>query len=111
MSHVVNDENIKMLARNIEFKTIVGVYSIIIKFPKNNKRYEKVTIYNNCLAGGPISYANVALCQKSDSTLLFGVVTNHDGCFEIKVEDAENSFLRVSCVGFQVQNVEIKKFP
>ena len=26
MSHVVNDENIKMLARNIEFKTIVGVY-------------------------------------------------------------------------------------
>lgn len=61
--------------------------------------------------GEPISYANVALCQKSDSTLLFGVVTNHDGCFEIKVEDAENSFLRVSCVGFQVQNVEIKKFP
>ena len=61
--------------------------------------------------GEPISYANVALCQKSDSTLLFGVGTNHDGCFEIKVEDAENSFLRVSCVGFQVQNVEIKKVP
>ena len=61
MSHVVNDENIKMLARNIEFKTIVGVYSIIVKFPKNNK----VTIYNNCLAISNSTYCSSYLRASS----------------------------------------------
>ena len=65
MSHVVNDENIKMLALNIEFKTIVGVYSIIVKFPKNNKRYEKVTIYNNCLAISNNTYCSSYLRASS----------------------------------------------
>lgn len=66
-------------------------------------------VYN--AEGEPISFANVALCQKSDSTLLFGVTTNSDGHFEIKVKDVKNKFLQVSYVSYQTQNVEIKEAP
>lgn len=60
--------------------------------------------------GEPISFANVVLYQKSDSTRLLHVTTNRNGYFELKVKNAENTFLQVSCVGYQTQNVEIKDF-
>lgn len=65
----------------------------------------------NDTEGKPISFANVVLLQKADSTLLLGTATNQDGGFEIEVKDMENSFLQVSCVGYQTQNVEIGASP
>lgn len=62
----------------------------------------------NDTEGKPISFVNVALLQKADSTLLLGTTTNQDGYFEFEANDVENSFLRVSCVGYQTQNVGIE---
>ncbi len=59
----------------------------------------------------PVSFANVTLFQKADSTFLSGTATNQDGYFEIEVKDVESSFLQVSCVGYQTQNVEIEESP
>lgn len=49
----------------------------------------------NDTEGKPISFANVVLLQKADSTLILGTATNQDGCFEIEVKDMENSFLQM----------------
>lgn len=58
--------------------------------------------------GEVLSYANVKLCQKVDTTYIGGTTTNHEGFFEIEVKDVEGSFLQVSYVGYQTQNIEIK---
>jgi len=66
-------------------------------------------VYNT--EGEKIPSANVMLYQKSDSTLLFGTTTNLDGIFKLEVKDIKKTFLRVSYVGYQTQNVEIKETP
>jgi hypothetical protein len=61
--------------------------------------------------GEVISFANIALYQKVDSTLLFSTTTNDNGCFEIKVKDSKRCFLRVSFVGYQTKDIEPTKEP
>ena len=61
--------------------------------------------------GEAISFANVMLCQKSDSTILSGVATDKDGCFEIILKDSAKCYLRVSFVGYEDRIVEIATTP
>lgn len=55
----------------------------------------------------PIPLANVTLCHKSDSLRISSTTTNNEGFFEMDVKDTLNCFLRVSCVGYQPQDVTI----
>lgn len=61
----------------------------------------------NNTAGEPIPFANVTLHQKTDSTLISGTTTNSDGNFEMKVGNPQNSFIQVSYIGYETQNIEI----
>ncbi|MCD8310294.1 MAG: TonB-dependent receptor, partial [Prevotellaceae bacterium] len=58
--------------------------------------------------GQPIPFANVALWQKADSTLLSGTTTDEAGMFTLEVGDKEKCFLQVSHIGYETQTVEIK---
>ena len=51
--------------------------------------------------GGPVSYANVALLQAADSSLLTGAVSDADGRFQLQSPAAGGTYLlRLSAIGF-----------
>lgn len=55
--------------------------------------------------GEALSFANVALFQLSDSSLLTGAVSDADGNFKIKrPKSAGTYFLQISAIGFQQKN-------
>jgi hypothetical protein len=51
--------------------------------------------------GAPVSYANVALLQAADSSLLTGAVSDADGVFQLKSPAVAGTYLlRLSAIGF-----------
>ncbi|MCD8310188.1 MAG: TonB-dependent receptor [Prevotellaceae bacterium] len=57
--------------------------------------------------GQPIPFANVALWQKADSTLLSGTTTDDAGLFSLEVQEREKCFLQISHIGYETETVEI----
>lgn len=55
--------------------------------------------------GNPIEFACVALYSVTDTTLITGSVTDSMGNFEIISELIDNTFLKVSMVGYETKLV------
>lgn len=51
--------------------------------------------YNN-----PLSYANVLLCNKKDTTFILGCVSNEEGRFSLSPPEPDNYILKVSYIGY-----------
>ncbi len=49
----------------------------------------------------PLEYASVALYKKSDSTLVTGVITNHEGNFRIEKLGPGQYYLRIQFLGYE----------
>ncbi len=61
--------------------------------------------------GEAISSATVALYQKKDSIQIALTTADHEGRFDIKVIDKSNSYLKVSCIGYEPQKIDIISSP
>ncbi len=56
----------------------------------------------------PMSFANVVLINRTDSTFIKGTVTKDDGTFTIQTEK-NDGLLKVSCVGYKTRCIEVQK--
>ena len=56
----------------------------------------------------PISYANVVLLEKSDSTFIHGTVTNVQGEFKLVDTKVDNYMLRISVLDMRVNTYLIQ---
>ncbi len=61
--------------------------------------------------GQSIEFANVALCQSADSTIIAGCTTDEKGQFSFSTECTEEMYLRVSFVGYKTKFVELAASP
>lgn len=63
------------------------------------------------IQGQKIAFANVLLCQSSDSTMISGCTSDEDGAFAFALNHTDGIFLRVSFVGYKTKLVELEKCP
>ena len=61
--------------------------------------------------GKGIAFANVALCQSADSTIVAGCTSDENGKFSFTTECTEGMHLRVSFVGYKTRLVELETSP
>lgn len=61
--------------------------------------------------GQSIAFANVALCQSADSTIIAGCTSDEDGKFYFTTERTEKMYLRISFVGYKTKLVELGVSP
>ncbi|MCD8202282.1 MAG: carboxypeptidase-like regulatory domain-containing protein [Prevotella sp.] len=61
--------------------------------------------------GQSIAFANVALCQSKDSTIIAGCTSDENGKFYFTTESTEGMYLRISFVGYKTKLVELGVSP
>ncbi len=61
--------------------------------------------------GRILDFANILLCQDSDSTVISGCTSDMDGLFSLECKDKEGKHLKVSYVGYETQVVKIENSP
>ena len=82
-------------------KLLLSFISVMTLFPLFGGIKGKV----NDPIGKPIEYASVALYSVSDTTLITGSVTDSLGNFEIDSEQIDDTFLKVSMVGYETKMI------
>ena len=75
-----------------------GAHEIYLECTHKTDRHLKGTIIDE--QGQPVAYANIAILNPSDSTLLCGGVSNESGYFAIPLEQ-ERVLARISYVGYK----------
>ena len=75
-----------------------GAHEIYVECTHKTDRHLKGTIIDE--KGLPVAYANIAILNPSDSTLLCGGVSNESGYFAIPLEQ-ERVLARISYVGYK----------
>ena len=75
-----------------------GAHEIYLECTHKTDRHLKGTIIDE--QGQPVAYANIALLNPADSTLLSGGVSNESGYFAIPYEQ-EKTLIRISYVGYR----------
>lgn len=61
--------------------------------------------------GQCIAFANIALCQTSDSTVVAGCTSDENGSFIVPTEATDGMYLRISYVGYKTKMLELGKSP
>ena len=61
--------------------------------------------------GQSIAFANVALCQSNDSTIIDGCTSNEDGKFNLTTDGLKGKYLRISFVGYKTKFIELSSSP
>lgn len=61
--------------------------------------------------GQSIAFANVVLCQSSDSTIITGCTSDENGNFCFAMERTGGMYLRISFVGYKTKLVELGTSP
>lgn len=90
-----------MKTKSIITAVIFAVSTMFTANAQNNQLTGKVTN----IANQPLQFANVVLCSKLDSTVVAGAVTNAKGEYALKQITLEDTFLKVSFVGYETQTV------
>lgn len=62
-------------------------------------------------SGENMTFANVVLCQSSDSTVVSGGTTDENGEFSIPCENVTGKYLKISFVGYETQCVPATEVP
>src|SRR6056297_816797 len=58
-------------------------------------------------AGRPVAYANIALLERSDSSLAGGTITNEEGDFTFRYSIPGNFLLTASFIGYRTVHKKI----
>lgn len=90
-----------MKTKSIIIVAMIAVSTMFTAKAQNNQLTGKVTN----IANEPLQFANVILCSKADSTIVVGAVTNAKGEYALKQITQEDTFLKVSFVGYETQTV------
>ncbi len=61
--------------------------------------------------GQALGFANIVLCQDTDSTMIVGCTSNLDGLFTLECPDKAGKHLKVSYVGYETQVVKVGDSP
>ena len=61
--------------------------------------------------GQSIAFANVALCQSADSTIIAGCTSDENGYFYFETKCTDKMYLRISFVGYKTKLVELGASP
>lgn len=56
----------------------------------------------------PLEFVNVVLYSKSDSAMITGTITNEKGEYSLASEKINNTFLKISFIGYETQIVPVK---
>lgn len=86
---------------NTIMKLLLSIIYVLTLFPLFGGIKGKV----NDPIGNPIEFASVALYSVTDTTLITGSVTDSMGYFEINSELIDNTFLKVSMIGYETKSV------
>ena len=94
----------------LAFANLVSFANPSVDFIENDVDDDKPGIIKGIIldetTGQPMEYANVAVYDSSDSTLITGGITNLNGEFEIKGMTYGNYYLEAKFIGFQKLEVD-----
>ena len=100
----------KRLTLDDAVRTVIGFYPITTIHKGNRifvecmkKTFHRLIGDVSDEQGQPVQYANIALYQLTDSTMIGGGVSNETGHFVIPCAE-ERAIVRISCIGFKTIN-------
>ena len=91
------------------FKVVIFIASVLFTTNINGSNLKKTLTgkIKDAESANNIEYASVALYNQNDSTLITGAISNSDGIFVIENISAGNYFVRISCLGYQEQRLNV----